>query len=141
MMPTESDQLTLLLVPRHPDEKCHNSQKELLRLEENPEERAQLAQLLRWGNATYCYYHHHHIEATEADYLEWLEGVPAGPQAAMRALGFEANKDCLPLRRYVLEKNDVGMSEFLQVVLSATDWQDYQATSNAGLSPLLPPIS
>lgn len=141
MIPTETDETAFLLVPRHPDDGCHNSQKELLRSQENPEECARLAQLLRWGNATYCYYHHHHIEATEADYLEWLEGLPVGPQAAMRALGFEENKDSLPLRRYVLEKNDVGLSEFLQVVLSATDWRDYQATSSAALAPWLPPLS
>lgn len=59
-----------LLVPRHPLESCHQSQTELLAREENAAERASLAQLLRWGNATYCYYHNHYIEATEADYLE-----------------------------------------------------------------------
>ena len=104
-------------------------------------ERARLAQLLRWGNATYCYYHHHYIEATEADYLEWLEGLPERPQATMRALGFEANKESLPLRRYVLEKNDVGLSDFLKVVLSASDWQDYRSTSAAALGPWLPPLT
>lgn len=133
--------LDALLIPRHPDESCHKAQMQLLTLEENPVERARLAQLLRWGNATYCYYHHHHIEATEADYLEWLEGLPARPQAAMRALGFEENKDALPLRRYVLEKNDVGLSEFLQVVLSAADWKGYQESSNAALGPWLPLLS
>lgn len=130
-----------MIIPRHPDEGCHQTQTELLRLEENPAERARLAQLLRWGNATYCYYHHHHIEATEADYLEWLEGLPARPQATMRALGFEANKDALPLRRYVLEKNDIGLSNFLRVVLSPADWQAYEETSAAALNPWLPPLT
>lgn len=106
---------------------------------ENDAERAHLAQQLRWGNATYCYYHYHDIPVTETDYLEWLEGLPPRPQAAMRALGFEDNKEALPLRRYVLEKNDIGLSEFLKVVLSPTDWSDYQATSEAELSPWLPP--
>ena len=100
-----------------------------------------LAQLLRWGNATYCYYHHHDIPATEADYLEWLEGLPPRPQAVMRALGFEANKESLPLRRYVLEKNDVGLGDFLKVVLSAADWQAYQTASEDALNPWLPPLS
>ena len=141
MKPPPLPEIVRLLVPRHPDDGCHQSQVELLTLEENGEERTRLAQLLRWGNATYCYYHHHHIEATEADYLEWLEGLPARPQAAMRALGFEENRDALPLRRYVLEKNDIGLSDFLKVVLSPTDWQDYQAASEAELSPWLSPKS
>ena len=140
-MPTNSHQPESLLVPRHPDAGCHQSQTELLTLEENPVERARLAQLLRWGNATYCYYHHHEIEVTEADYLEWLEGLPARPQAVMQALGFAETRDSLPLRRYVLEKNDIGLSDFLKVVLSAADWQAYQATSNSALSPWLVPFS
>ena len=82
-MPATPDEIAALLVPRHPDDGCHNAQKELLAEQECPVERARLAQLLRWGNATYCYYHYHHIEATEADYLEWLEGLPERPQAAM----------------------------------------------------------
>ena len=41
-----------LLIPRHPDDDCHYSQKELLRHAPNIVERNRLAQLLRWGNAT-----------------------------------------------------------------------------------------
>lgn len=128
-------------MPRHPDEGCHQSQTELLEREENPTERARLAQLLRWGNATYCFYHHHYIEATEANYLEWLEGLPARPQAAMRALGFEAQKEALPLRRYVLEKNDIGLGDFLRVTLSPADWQAYEEAGAAALNPWLPPLT
>lgn len=130
-----------LLTPRHPDERCHQSQTELLRLEENPTERARLAQQLRWGNATYCYFHHHDIEVTETDYLEWLDGLPARPQAVMRTLGFEANKDALPLRRYVLEKNDIGLSDFLRVLLSPADWQAYEQAAALELNPWLPPLT
>ena len=128
---------TILLVPRHPDEGCHEAQLQLLTLEEDLLERARLAQLLRWGNATYCYYHHHEAEVTEADFLEWLEGLPTRTQATMRALGYEEMQDSLPLRRYVLEKNDIGMSEFLKILLSPSDWQAYQASNEAVASPLL----
>ncbi|MFD2719935.1 hypothetical protein ACFST9_14500 [Hymenobacter monticola] len=41
-----------LLIPRHPVESCHLSQVELLTLEEDDDERARVAQLLRWGSAT-----------------------------------------------------------------------------------------
>ncbi|GAB3725382.1 hypothetical protein GCM10027594_06770 [Hymenobacter agri] len=129
--------LDALLIPRHPDEGCHEAQVQLLTLEENLLERARLAQFLRWGNATYCYYHHHEADVTEADYLEWLEGLPARTQATMRALGYEEMRDSLPLRRYVLEKNDIGMSDFLKILLSPSDWQAYQASSEATVSPLL----
>ena len=127
-----------LLTPRHPDAACHQGQLASLQEQTDPAERARLAQLLRWGNATYRYYHQNPVDVTEADYLEWLEGLPARPQAAMRALGFEGNKYALPLRRYVLEKNDVGLSEFLREALLPADWQAYQ---DAALPPWLPPLT
>ena len=130
-----------LLIPRHPLDECHHSQIKLLTAQADGAERAHLAQLLRFGNATYHYYHQHYIEATEADYLEWLEGLPPRPQATMRALGFEAHKEALPLRRYVLEKNDVGLGEFLRNLLSPADWQAYQTQQPAALNPWLPPLT
>lgn len=136
-----SQALASLLLPRHPDEGCHQSQLELLRQQASPAERDHLAQLLRWGNATYCYYHQHPVAVREADYLEWLDGLPARPQAAMRALGFEEMRNSLPLRRYVLEKNDIGLSEFLRGLLSSADWQAYEQAGAAGLRPWLPPLT
>lgn len=130
------DDLSPLLIPRHPDEACHQNQKELLARQENHAERARIAQLLRWGNATYCYYHHE-ADVTETDYLEWLEGLPARTQATMRALGHTGLRESLPLRRYVLEKNDIGISDFLKILLSPYDWQAYQASSEPEVS-LLP---
>ena len=130
-----------LLTPRHPDAGCHQAQTQLLHREENPAERARMAQTLRWGNAMACYYHHHEATVTETDFLEWVAGLPASTQVTMRALGFEELRESLPLRRYVLEKNDISLSDFLKVMLSAADWQVYQATSEAALNPWLPPIS
>ena len=57
-------------------------------------------------------------------------------QATMRALGYEEMRDSLPLRRYVLEKNDIGLSDFLKVLLSPADWREYQAASEVERSPL-----
>ena len=82
-------------------------------------------------------YHHHEADVTEADCLEWLDGLPARAQAMMRALGFEEMRNSLPLRRYVLEKNDIGMSDLLKILLSPVDLQDYQAAGEAARSPLL----
>ena len=128
-----------LLTPRHPLDHCHQAQLESLALL-SPADRPAVAQLLRFGNAAYCYYHFHEVEVTEADFLEWLEAVPARPQAALRALGFEENKRTLALRRYVLEKNDVGLSEYLRGVLSADDWQAYQQQAAAPYQPATPEI-
>ena len=94
--------------------------------------------MLRFGNATYCYYHFHEVGVTETDFLEWLEGLPPRPQAAFRALGFAENMDSLPLRRYVLEKHDVGLGEYLRGVLSADDWQAYQRQTTALGEPVAP---
>ena len=124
-MPALLPEIARLLVPRHPDEGCHQAQAWLLTQEEDPVERTRLAQLLRWGNATYCYYHHHEAHITEADYLEWLHGLPARVQVTMHALGYEEMRDSLPLRRYVLEKSDIGLSDFLKVLLSPADWREY----------------
>lgn len=129
-----------LLVPRHPFDDCHQAQLECLR-QTPADERAHLAQLLRFGNATYCYYHFHEAQVTEADYLEWLDGLPVDGQAKMRALGFDELRDSLPLRRYVLEKNDVGLSDYQRVLLSPTDWLAYQETLATALNPWLPPLT
>ena len=53
----------------------------------------------------------------------------------MRALGYEEMRDSLPLRRYVLEKNDIGRSDFLKILLSPADWREYQASSEAERRP------
>jgi hypothetical protein len=53
----------------------------------------------------------------------------------MRALGCEELRDSLLRRRCVLEKNDIGLSDFLKILLPPADWQDYQATSEAGRIP------
>ena len=129
-----------LLIPRHPADDCHQAQLECL-AQTPAADRAHLAQMLRFGNATYCYYHFNEAQVTEADYLEWLDGLPPGAQAKMRALGFAELHNSLPLRRYVLEKNDVGLSDYLRVLLSPTDWQAYQTTLATALNPWLPPLT
>lgn len=129
-----------LLIPRHPVDECH--QRQLEHLAQTPADgREHLAQMLRFGNATYCYYHFHEAQVTEADYLEWLDGLPVGSQATMRALGFDELRGSLPLRRYVLEKNDIGLSDYLRGLLSPTDWLAYQEKLPTALNPWLPPLT
>jgi hypothetical protein len=47
-------------------------------------------------------------------------------------------RDLLPLWRYVLEKNDIGLVELLRGLLSPADWQAYEQAGTVSLRPWLP---
>ena len=53
------------------------------------------------------------LKPTTADWTEWLEGLPEPIQAHMRELGFDDCKKVLSFSRYVLEKHDQGLDQFL----------------------------
>ena len=115
-----------LLRPRHPLDKCHQSQLELLAA--LPEaQRAYHARLFRLGNASYRYQQQAEGEVTEDDFHHWLTGLPEKMRAAMVRDGFEASKHSWPLRRHALERRDLGQEAFLQAILSPEDWAYQQA--------------
>ncbi|WP_201982543.1 hypothetical protein [Hymenobacter rubidus] len=115
-----------LLQPRHPLDKYHQSQLEFLAA--LPEEqRVEHARLFRLGNASYRYQQQAVGEITEADYLDWLEGLPANMRRVVKQEGFEQSKSSLALRRHALERRDQGYSAFMQAILSPEDWA-YQQT-------------
>lgn len=61
---------------------------------------------------------------------EFLEGLPNDRiRAGERARGLEEAKRSWPFRRYVLERNDVGMGKFMRLNLSAEDYAYYLETS------------
>lgn len=110
-----------LLQPRHPLDKYHQAQ--LAFLATLPEaQRAYHARLFRLGNASYRYQQQAEGEVTEADYQDWLEGLPMKMRSVMARDGFEASKNSLPLRRHALEHRDLGYDAFLQALLSPEDW-------------------
>lgn len=110
-----------LLQPRHPHDKYHQAQ--LQALQQLPEsQRAEMARLYRLGNATYRYQQLAAGEVTEADYQDWLEGLPERMRGAMETEGFEGCKSSLALRRHALERRDVGYAAFMQSMLSPEDW-------------------
>jgi hypothetical protein len=124
-----------LLQPRHPHDKHHQAQ--LQALQQLPEsQRAEMARLYRLGNATYRYQQLAAGEVTEADYQDWLAGLPERMRLAMEKEGFEGSKSSLALRRHALERRDVGYAAFMQSILSPEDWAFEQQQRQHVNSPL-----
>ncbi len=48
----------------------------------------------------------------------------------MRKDGFEACKTVLPFTRYIMEKNDVGMEEFVKENMGDEDYAEYKSFLN-----------
>ena len=112
----------------HPNSKCRIAQAEYLsRLPE--EERENKARDIRIGNASYIY-HQQAVPIQENRlimyYKEWLEGLPPNISRHMRMLGFEACKTMIPFTRYVNERNDIGMRDWMQEHLSPSDFNYWQ---------------
>ena len=54
---------------------------------------------------------------------EYLEGLPHdGLRRAEKAGGLDKAKNSYPFRRYVLERHDIGMDDYLRTHLSAEDY-------------------
>ena len=61
---------------------------------------------------------------------EYLDGLPNEQvNAGERTRGLEAVKRSWPFRRYVLERNDFGMDEFMRLNLSEDDYTFYKWSS------------
>ncbi|XAZ82160.1 hypothetical protein A6C57_27920 (plasmid) [Fibrella sp. ES10-3-2-2] len=61
---------------------------------------------------------------------EYLDGLPnERVKVSERAGGLEAAKCSWPFRRYVLERNDFGMDEFMRLNLSEEDYAFYKWSS------------
>ena len=85
--------------------------------------------MFRWGNAAYRY--HQLASSIGYDrlkffYEEWLQGLPADVSADMRRLGFEGCKTMVPFTRYVNERTDIGMDEWMKDHLSSEDYKNYK---------------
>lgn len=63
---------------------------------------------------------------------EYLEGLSNEKfREAERARGLEKAKRSWPFRRYVLERNDLGMDEFMRLNLSDNDYAFYKWSSES----------
>ncbi len=110
---------------KHPNKEQQENQKKFL--ETIPEEqREEHALLLRFGNASYSYHQGAQaLEPSEDDYKEWLEGLRENIRRDMEIKGFEGCKGVVSFTRYVNEKNDIGMLEWMKNNLSAEDFKAY----------------
>lgn len=109
---------------KHPiDEKNRNQEEFIKNLEEDSDKNFH-SLLFAFGNATYLY-HNLAFEATEADYKEWLEGLSEPIRNDMKNKGFEACKSILSFTRYVREKNDVGLEEFVKQKMGEIDYKKF----------------
>ena len=115
---------------KHPDQKCNISQAEFL--VSCPADQRRFHELLfTYGNSAYLYHQKaKEFEPNKEDYEEWLEGLPEKMRKEMQKDGFEACKRVLSFTRYVMEKNDVGMEEFVKNLMGAEDYSEYRSLMN-----------
>lgn len=110
---------------KHPKEDCNGSQEAFLA--NCPADQRRFHELLfTVGNITYRY----HQSAKDyspslQDYHEWLEGLPENVRKGMQEKGFESCKSVLSFTRYVNEKNDVGLEEYIRQQMDDEDFAEY----------------
>jgi hypothetical protein len=83
------------------------------------------------GNITFRYHSDaHRFDPTQKDYKEWLEGLTENVRNGMKKLGFEGCKSVLSFTRYVMEKNDIGLEEYIKMHMDAEDYNEYRKLIN-----------
>lgn len=110
---------------KHPIEENNLKQEKFIKNLEDESDKNVHSLLFAFGNATYLY-HNLAFEATEADYKEWLEGLGEPISNDMKNKGFEACKSIVSFTRYVREKNDVGLEEFLKQKMGKIDYKKFK---------------
>jgi len=112
----------------HPDENCRKNQIEFLN--QCPQnEREYHARIFRLGNAAFIYHQMAYDTSDtvlEVYYHEWLEGLPPNIKKSMKEHGFERCKSMLPFTRYVNERKDYGMDEWMREHLTEDDYREYK---------------
>ncbi|GAB3715782.1 hypothetical protein GCM10027592_56490 [Spirosoma flavus] len=120
---------------RHPIEKYNQQQAETLA--SLPEEnREWMARMFRIGNATYCYYNRakelaaYSNEILQVYFEEYLSGIEhEGLRRAEEREGLQKAKSSFGFRRYILERHDIGMDEFLRLHLSEEDYAFHRSNA------------
>jgi hypothetical protein len=115
---------------KHPVPECNIAQEKYLA--SCPQEHRRFHELFyTYGNITYRYHNDaQRLAPTEEDYKEWLQGLPDNLREAMKTAGFEECKRMLPFTRYVMEKNDIGIDEYVQLHMDQEDYLEYKSMIN-----------
>ncbi|SMO90773.1 hypothetical protein SAMN06265379_11411 [Saccharicrinis carchari] len=110
---------------KHPIKKIQKNQDDFLK--NCPDNMKEFhARMFRIGNASYRYHKQANslsVKMAKKYFHEWLEGLPDSITADMRAKGFEACKTMLPFTRYVNERCDAGMDDWMKEHLSEEDFK------------------
>ncbi|RDC58671.1 hypothetical protein [Adhaeribacter pallidiroseus] len=112
---------------KHPDEDCNQRQEAFLT--QCPADQRRFHELL-FTNGNIAYRYHQKARTfspTVQDFEEWLEGLPPNMQQDMQQKGFEACQGILSFTRYVNEKNDIGLEEYIRLHMDPEDFTEYQS--------------
>lgn len=116
---------------KHPDPHIQRKQNEFL--DQCPENQKSFhARLFRIGNAAYRYHQlatYPNDETLKLYFQEWLVGLPVNIASDMEKKGFEKCKSIISFTRYVNERQDVGMDEWMKSHLSEEDYNAYKTST------------
>jgi hypothetical protein len=117
---------------KHPDPKIQRNQDDFLN--HCPDEQKEFhSRLFRIGNAAYIYHQQANSledKISEEYFHEWVEGLPDNMKNEMQRKGFEACKIMIPFTRYVNERCDIGMDEWMKNHLSDDDFKAWFEAGN-----------
>ena len=116
--------LEIKLCMKHPNPIYQKSQEDFLKSCPE-EEREYHARFFRMGNAMYIYHQQAAFTCEQRlreYYDEWLQGLPAPIAEDMKKRGGEQCKNILPFTRYVNERNDSGLRDWMREHLSQEDY-------------------
>ena len=109
----------------HPDPERNKAQAEFL-AHCAPEDRRFHELMFMVGNATYRYHlAAKDLDPSEADWKEWIDGLNEPFKSGMIKEGFEKGKGILAFTRYVMEKHDFGLSDYLKENIDAKDLEEF----------------
>ena len=88
-----------------------------------------IEQLNRITNITMEYYRLPECTPTPENFRLWIESLPEPMKAYHNKQGFEESKGVLNYRRFILELEDIGMTDFMQTHLSPNDFAEWKDSS------------
>lgn len=110
---------------KHPLESCNVEQEKLI-ADMHRDEKMFNELMFSYGNASYRYHAiSKNFKPTIGDYTEWLSGLEPGIKKVMEEKGFSGCLGILSFTRYVNEKNDIGMDEYVKNLMGVEDFNSY----------------
>lgn len=108
----------------HPNPEKRKAQSEFL--DRCPPEEKRFHELMfMFGNVTYRYHHEAKgYKPSMEDWREWISGLNEPIKSDMEKRGFEQGRSILAFTRYVMEKNDVGLEEYLKQHIDSKDFEE-----------------